>query len=301
MTNKSGYEKKYFGIIPPLVTPLFDDETLDEESFARLINYCIDNGVNGIFPMGSSGEAMCTSKAVWKKTIEVALKTAGNRVPVFCGVIDTCTERVIENIKEVEKLGGKTVVVTPAFYLQNTCQDEIVRHYEKVCASTDLEVVVYNIPPMTHVNILPETIAKLAEIKNVVAFKDSCANWEQFQRNLFLLEDSKISVFNGAEELCSASLIYGADGCVPGLANFFPKLFVDLYKAAQNKDIKQTYELQKTVWEIRKTLSVGKSWMSAMKYMSQKFGFGTDRATTPVEPLTDADKKKIDEILARYM
>jgi len=202
---KNVLKADYRGIIPPIITPLREDETLDEESLEKLINYCIDNGVHGIFAMGSSGEAMCVSRDVWRKTIEVTLKAAGRRVPVFCGVIDSSTARVIENIKKLEQAGAEIVVVAPAFYIRNTCQEEIIRHYDKVCSSTNLNVMAYNIPPMTNANILPETIKKLSEIDNLVAYKDSCADWEQVQRNLFLLEDSGMSFFNGAEELCGYS------------------------------------------------------------------------------------------------
>ena len=295
--NKS----KYLGIIPPLVTPLREDESLDEGSFIKIINHCIDRGVHGVFTMGTSGEAMCVTNKVWKKAIEISVREARSRVPVICGVIDTCTPKVIENIKEAQQLGAEIVVVTPTFYLQNTCQNEIIRHFEKVCNSTDLEVVVYNIPPMTHVNILPETIAQLAQMDNVVAYKDSCGNWEQVQRDLFLLEDSNISFFNGAEELCSASMLFGAQGCVPGLANYFPKLFVDLYNAGINRDIELSYELQKQIWDVRKSLAVGKSWISAMKYIGCRLKLCTDKASSPIEPLSDEDRKTIDGIIEKHM
>ncbi|HHW48461.1 MAG TPA: dihydrodipicolinate synthase family protein [Clostridiaceae bacterium] len=293
-------KKRYCGIVPPIITPLKESGALDEEGLEKLINYCIDNGVHGIFAMGTSGEAMCVSRKVWKRTIEVTLKTVGNRVPVFCGAIDSSTERVIENIKELEQAGAEIIVATPAFYLQNTCQEEIIRHFEKICSSTSLKIVVYNIPSTTHVNILPETIRRLSEIDNIIAYKDSSADWEQLQREIFLLEDANISLFNGAEELCGVSMLFGAQGCVPGLASFFPRMFVDMYEAALRKDIDRVYELQKQVWDVRKILFVGKSWMSAMKYAGSKFGFGTETVTDPVEPLKDDEKKKIDEILEKY-
>jgi len=295
--NKS----EYFGIIAPLVTPLLEDESLDEMSFIKIINYCIDGGVHGVFTMGTSGEGMNVTRKVWKRAIEVSVKEVNNRVPLYCGVIDPCTSQVIENIKEVQQIGVKTMVVTPAFYFQNTCQNEIIRHFEKVCNSTNSQIVIYNIPSTTHVNILPETITELAKIDNVIAYKDSCGNWEQVQRDLFLLEDSNISLLNGAEELCSVSMIFGAQGCVPGLANFFPRLFVDLYNAGLNKDIKLSYELQKQVWDIRKALSVGKSWISAMKYISYKLCLSSDKASSPIEPLTDKDRKTIDIIIERHI
>ena len=290
----------YHGIIPPVVTPLADDETLDEEAYARLLTSLCDAGMHGIFAMGSSGEAMNVTRSVWKRAIAAAVGIVAERVPVFCGVIDSCTKRVIEAIKEAEQVGATTVVATPAFYLQNGGQGEIIRHYEAICRSTNLEVVVYNIPAMVHANILPETIQKLQDIDNVVAYKDSCGDWEQFQRNLFVMNTSRVSLFNGAEELSGASLVFGAQGCVPGLANFYPKLFVEMYDASLAGKIAEVFELQRSVWDIRRVLRVGKSWMAAMKYLTRKWGFGRGTLSTPVEPLTKDQEREIDAIVEPY-
>lgn len=297
------YQNKqaYTGIIPPIITPLHEDRTLDVEGLKRLIDFDIANGVTGIFTMGSSGEAMMTSREVWLAAIKNTVDHVAGRVPVFCGVIDSSTTRVIENIKAAEQAGAEIMVVTPAFYLQNSCQAEILRHYETIARSTRCKLVAYNIPGMTHAYIAPETIRQIAEIDNVVAYKDSCADWESFQRVLFLLEDRDIAVFNGAEELCSAAMIFGAQGCVPGLANFFPRMFVDIYNACKKGDIQEAYRLQKDIWSLRKVLSVGKHWMSAMKHIGHSMGFGADVASLPIEPLMPEQAKAIDEITKRYL
>lgn len=292
-------KQTYTGIIPPIITPLREDRTLDVEGLQRLIDFDIAGGVSGVFAMGSSGEAMMTSRAVWLDTIKHTVAFAGGRVKVFCGVIDASTTRVIENIKAAEQVGAEIMVVTTAFYLQNSCQAEIIRHYEAVAASTKSKLVVYNIPGMTHSPIAPETIRQIAQLDNVVAYKDSCADWEAFQRALFLLEDRDIAVFNGAEELCSAAMTFGAQGCVPGLANFFPRLFVDMHEACKSGDTATAYRLQKEVWDLRKVLSIGKHWMSAMKHIGAHMGFGADIASLPVEPLTAEQAAKIDEIVKR--
>ena len=299
--KKEGQEAtKYCGIIPPLLTPLQADETLDEESFEKIIEYCIKNGVSGLFTMGTTGEAVNVSRKVWKQASKFAISTVKGRVPVFSGVIDSSTARVIENIKELEDSGASIVVVSPFFYLQNTCQDEIIRHYEQICRATDLKVVVYNIPSTTHANILPETMLELSKIDNIVAYKDSCADFEQFQRNLFLMKDASVSILNGAEELCAASMLFGADGCIPGLANLFPRVFVSMYEATLKRDLDRAFELQKQVWEIRKILFAGKSWLSGMKYAAQRLHLCSEKATSPIEPLQFEEKKKIERIIDQY-
>ena len=290
----------YTGIIPPIITPLREDRTLDEDGLKRLIDFDIAGGVSGVFTMGSSGEAMMTTREVWLNTLKTTVAHTAGRVKVFCGVIDTSTTRVIENIKAAEQVGAEIMVATTSFYLQNSCQAEIIRHYETIAKSTQSKLVVYNIPGMTHAPIAPETIRELAQIDNVVAYKDSCADWESFQRVLFLLEDRDIAVFNGAEELCSAAMTFGAQGCVPGLANFFPKLFVDMSAACKQGDMQSAYRLQKEVWDVRKVLSIGKHWMSAMKHIGYTMGFGADVASLPVEPLTAEQAKQIDEIIKKF-
>jgi 4-hydroxy-tetrahydrodipicolinate synthase len=285
------------GIIPPLVTPLLDHEQLDVEALRRLVDFVIAEGVHGVFVMGTSGEAMSVTEPVWRSVIARAVEFVAGRVPLFCGVIDTCTSRVVEKVRVAEELGAEVVVATPPFYVQPVSQDEVVRHFESICRSTSLKVAVYNIPATTHVNILPETIVRIAGLDNVVLCKDSSANWEQFQRCLFLLENAPLRLFNGAEELCAASLIFGAAGCVPGLANFFPRLFVELFEAARGGRIRRSYELQKRIWQIRQVLSVGRSWMSVMKYLAGRMGFGGDRAAMPAEPLSPRQKQDIDRIL----
>jgi 4-hydroxy-tetrahydrodipicolinate synthase len=284
------------GIIPPIVTPVDADGKLDKDGLRRVIDHCIAGGVSGVFTMGSTGEAMRVPKNTWRDALSATIEHARGRTLVFCGVIDASTYGVLENIKEAEGLGAEYVVVTAPMYIQNCCQDEIIRHFERICAETKLNVVAYNIPGLAGTNILPQTLAAIAKIDNLVACKDSSADWEQFQRYLFLLEDSDISLFNGAEELCSAALTFGADGCVPGLACMFPKLFVDMFTAAKNGNNAEAYRLQKKVWEVRKSLFVGKSWLAAMKQIGHHLGLSSNQTTFPIEPLSDAERKAIDKI-----
>ena len=155
-------KQTYTGIIPPIITPLREDRTLDVEGLQRLVAFDIAGGVSGVFAMGSSGEAMMTSRQVWLDTLKTTVQAAAGKIKVFCGVIDASTTRVIENIKAAEQVGAEIMVATTSFYLQNSCQAEIIRHYETIAKSTKSKLVVYNIPGMTHSPIAPETIRELA-------------------------------------------------------------------------------------------------------------------------------------------
>jgi len=293
MNNKS----RYSGIVPPLVTPLNNDEKVCKDSLHKLIDHCFSNGVSGVFVNGTSGEAMRVSDSVWEEVTRETLAYVGYRGVVFCGAIDSSTAGAIEKIKKIEALGGKIAVCTPPFYLSSFGQDEILRHYDRICNKSNIEIAVYNIPDTTHVNILPRTIAKLAEYDNIVVYKDSCADWQQFQRNIYYLHDKDISLFNGAEELCAASMLFGAQGCIPGLANFFPDLFVKLYKACKAGNITESYNLQKKICKVRDCLFEGPSWMSVMKYLLSVYGLGEEYVSWPIPEMTDEHKHKVLEIL----
>lgn len=288
MTNK----QKYSGIIPPLVTPLKDNEELDVNALHKLLEHCIDGGVSGIFVNGTSGEAMRVTDKVWEDNTREVLKSANEKIPVFCGAIDSSTSRVIEKIKKIEDMGGTIAVCTPPFYLASFGQDEILRHFEKICKSTKIDIAVYNIPETTHVNILPETIVELTEFENIVAYKDSTANWQQLQRVLFLCKNKDMAILNGAEELCACAMIYGSDGCIPGLANFFPDLFVRLYRACKAGNIKESFEIQEQIYNIRKSIFVNGCWMSGMKFLVKAFRLGTDGISVPLLNFTESQEQE---------
>ncbi|MDO4546966.1 MAG: dihydrodipicolinate synthase family protein [Clostridia bacterium] len=297
------FENKYrfTGIIPPIISPMDKDRRLDCDALRRLIDFNLDGGASGIFCMGSAGEAMMVSREDWLKCIKVTVEHVAGRAPVFAGVIDSSTARVIENIKQAEQAGAVNMVVTPAFYLQNTCQDEIIRHYEIIAHSTKSSIVAYNIPPMVHCNIDPETAVRIAEIDNVVAYKDSSGDWERFQRLLFLLGDRDISVLCGLEEMAAAAVLMGAQGCVPGMSNCFPKLYSSLYRACVDRDIDLAFRLQKDCYMLRKAVGAGSSWVSAIKYIASVMGFGENIASYPIQPLTEQQMRRIDEIVAPYL
>ena len=285
------------GIIPPTVTPLKKEEQLDRSAVRKLIDYCIRKGVSGIFCNGTSGEAMRLPDRVWAQNTEVTLECVAKRVPVYCGAIDSSTSRTMEKVKEIERMGGEYAVCTAPFYLRNFGQDEILRHYDRICEKTDLSIIVYNIPETTQVNILPETIREMAGWGRIVAYKDSCADYQQLQREMILLEDRNISILNGAEELCAAAMLFGAQGSIPGLANFVPELFVSLYEACQKGEIEESYRLQKRIVEVRKVLQVNGCWMSAMKYLLKFLDLGSDEVSFPLQKLNSEEQKKADGLM----
>ena len=170
-------QKKYSGITVPVLTPVLEDETVDEKGYRRLIQYLLDNGVHGVFACGTLGETMSLTQEERDRAIRIAADQCQGKAKVFAGVMDTSTKRVIENIKRIADCGCDAAVITPVFYDRHTSQGEIIRLLEDVAAATDIDLVAYNIPTFVVEKIEPATVAALADIDKVKAYKDSAANF----------------------------------------------------------------------------------------------------------------------------
>lgn len=294
---KKDYTNEFKGIVVPVLTPVDENHDLDEKNYRALLEFLINSKVDGLFVMGSTGECTNVKKSVWLKANEIALKDYSSVIPVYNGAIDSSTYGVIEKVKMLEQMGAKVVAATPFFYMGTTSQAEIVRHYEMIASRTDLKLIAYGHTGLTHVNIAPETLAEMAKIDNLVAYKDTRADWEGHFNNILALKDTGVSIFNAGEYMCGPSLLFGAQGNVSGLANFFPSLYVDLYNAAVRKDVDETYRLNARLAKVGKTVGVG-CWVSAMKYIGKLKGQCTDICSGALEPLTEDQKRVIEALVA---
>ena len=288
---------RYSGIIPPLVIPLTSDERLDEKGLRKLIDFVLEGGCSGIFINGSCGEAMRVTDSVWERAMNVALEHAEDRVPVFCGAIDSSTSRELEKIEKIRRAGGEVAVCTVPFYHHVFADEEIIRHYERLNDEGGMKLAVYNIPDTTHTNIPVGVMAKLVKLENVAVVKDSCADFQQLQRELTLVKDLDVAFFNGAEELVGPSTLFGATGNIPGMACFFPRLFVDLFNAAKAGQLERTIELQRQATRLRDTLFVGVSFLASMKYMLEYLGIASANLSYPMLSLDEEAKGRVRAII----
>lgn len=285
------------GVIPPIVTPLDRKENVDETGLRAMVNHCIDNGLHGIYVTGSAGETMSLMPEQRSKAIKIVIEETKGRVPVYCGVMDASTRRVVENLKELEQAGGQIAVVTPPFYIRNSGQQEIIRHFETAAASTALKIMVYNIPGNTQVNILPETVVRLAGIDNIVGIKESSGNWQQFQKCLQALKGSGFAIIQGLPELAAASLIMGADGITPVYSVLLPRIYRRLYESARKRDVDAAFEFQRMASAINEVNKLGTSYVSIQKYVTSLTGLMAKQTAMPCEPL----KPEEEEAIARFM
>lgn len=285
--------KKYHGVIPPIITPVDEKERVDEQGFRALLEHCIEGGVHAMFVAGTNGETMALTQQERDRAIRIAVDQCKGRIPVMCGVMDSSTRRVIDNIKRMEDAGGDCAVITSIFYARHFSQAETIRHFEQIAKETAVDLAVYNIPPFTGVKLAPATVLEICKLDKVVAYKDSSGAFGEFLTILRKLEKTDISVLQGLNPYFVTSMLLGADGMVPAAAPLFPELYVEAYEAGLKGDIELCKKYEFVLEEVGKMMSMAKSNFAVNKFAVSTLGYTDKRVLAPLEPITPEEEKNV--------
>lgn len=288
------------GIYPPLITPIHRDGSLDQEGFEKLIGHVIKGGVHGLFVMGSCGEGSMVSPQMRLDASRIARDKNRGRLPLLVGVLEQSTLGVIASIRMLEEEGFDTFVVTPPYYLKYPAQEELIRHYEKIAQSIKGRIVLYNIPQFAGACMTAETMIRLINMPGIAGIKDSDPCWENVQNALLKKRESDFPYMVGNEDTCGAGLLLGGDGIVPCLGNIYPKLFADMYCAAQEKDLSRVIELQALVTRLRNIMKFAGSWIACIKYMAFRKGLCEPYAMCPIAPVSPEESLRLDAALDAF-
>lgn len=293
------------GIVPPLVTPLLDNETLDIESLENLIEHLIKGGVHGLFVLGTTGEEQSLSYEVREQMIRESCRINAGRLPMLVCITDTSIVESIHLANVAKECGADGVVSAPPYYFA-TGQPELAQFYEELVPQLPLPVFLYNMPSHVKVSFAPETVARLAKMPQVVGLKDSSANATYFQSVMYLTRkvNPKFAMLCGPEEMTGELVLMGANGGVNGGANMFPELYVAMYNAAKNKDIDRLVQLQQTIMQISTTLYTigrhGSSYLKGLKCACQQLGvIKSDFVASPFYKFDQPERDKVTLALAK--
>ena len=299
---KPNFKTPLSGIIPPLVTPLVDNKTLDVESLERLIEHLIAGGVHGLFVLGTTGEEQSLSYDVRKQMIKESCRINRGRLPLLTCITDTSIVESIKLAKVAADCGADGVVSAPPYYFA-TGQPELAQFYEELVPQLPLPVFLYNMPSHVKVNFAPDTVRRLAEMEQVVGFKDSSANAVYFQSVMYKVQHRKdFSMLVGPEEITGECVLLGGHGGINGGANMFPELYVGMYHAARNRDIETVLKLQQLIMQISTSIyTVGKhgsSYLKGLKCALSLLGIiNDDFVASPFYKFEAPERAKIQEAL----
>lgn len=298
---RSNHFANLAGVIPPVLTPLNDDGSVDTKSLESLCEHLIAAGVDGLFACGSSAEIALLDDTQRRQVIETVVGTAAGQLPVLGGVIDSGTRRVIEHAKSAVALGVDAVVATAPYYVE-IHRNEILHHYKLLASAIDVPLVAYDIPSTTHTSIPSAVTIELAHAGDVVGIKDSSGNVMNFREVIEGTKDLPFSVFMGNEGLAEVGLFLGADGLVPSLGNVDPDGFVRLYREALAGDWAAVSREQSRLTELKKLVELGDpsrigvfaSLVGTMKFALVERGVLANANTSaPFLSITDAERASV--------
>ena len=223
------------GVIPPVVTPLNEDYSLDTVGLETLIEHLIAGGVHGLFILGTTGEGPHLSHALRKEVISETVRINNSRLPVLVGVTDTSIEELLDMSDYAKEAGVNAVVLAAPFYAP-LHQSELEEWMKVVIPKIELPVILYDIPSHINVKLSVEVVTELSSIDNVIGIKDSSGDMAYFHMLLASIDRPGFRFFTGPEMLLAESVLMGGHGGVSGGANLYPKLFSRVYSGAVDRN-----------------------------------------------------------------
>jgi 4-hydroxy-tetrahydrodipicolinate synthase len=242
------------GIFPALVTPFADDgKAVDEERLRTLVNHCIELGVHGVVPCGTTGEFVNLTTDEKKRVIKVVVDEVNGRVPVVAGTGASGTDQALEMTKYAKDVGADAALIVTPFYLKPADRG-IYEHYDTIASQVDLPIILYNIPQCTGLPLPWQMVEDLAQIPNIVGVKDSSGQLSFILAVLEKVRD-KINVLCGHDEVVVAALAAGCSGAILASANVIGDIWVQIYNYVKNGELQKARELQYKVQKIARIIA----------------------------------------------
>ena len=284
------------GIVAAMVTSMHDDESLNFQEIENQVNRQIAAGVDGVFCLGTNGEAYILSEDEKLRIIETVVKAADGRVPVYAGTGMPGTADTIRLSKKAKELGADVLsVISP--YFAAISQDEIYNHYAELASAVDMPIVMYNMPARTGNNIAPDTVARLSKVDGIVGVKDSSGNFDNMKQYIELTDPETFSVLSGNDALILWNLLAGGAGGITAVANIYPEVMVSIYKYFMQGDLEAAKTAQDSIRPIRNCFKFGNP-NTVTKTAARIAGNPVGPFRRPFCSLSDAAVEKIRETVA---
>lgn len=285
------------GIIPAMVTPLTEQGEINEPVLRQHVQRFIKAGVHGLFCLGTNGEFFSLTFEEKIRVAEIIISEAKGQIPIYAGAGDISTPSTVRLARKFEELGADAIsVITP--YFLTFSQKELIDHYRTVADSTELPVVLYNIPARTANSLQSKTVVELSKISNIVGIKDSSGSFDNILQYLDAVDES-FAVLAGSDSLILPTLMAGGKGAIAATANVFPELLVSIYDNFQKGDCLAAEEAQKGLRALRTSFAQG-TLPSVLKAFLDRMGLQAGPARPPVGRLTEAARIELERVYQEY-
>ncbi len=286
----------FSGAIVAIVTP-FREGKVDEKAYRNLINFVIEGGVRGIVPCGTTGESATLSHKEHEHVIDITVDEVGKRVPVIAGTGSNSTTEAIRLTKHAKDAGADAALLITPYYNKPT-QKGLYEHYKAVAKACDIPQILYNVPGRTGVNMATETVVELSKIDNIVGIKEASGDLVKCSQIVRDTADD-FCVLSGEDALNYPILCVGGVGAISVTANILPDKLSAMCKAWDARDIKKAQKLHLELLDINQTLFIETNPIPVKTALAM-MGKVKEEFKLPLCPMTEANKKKLAEVLKRY-
>lgn len=281
------------GSIVAIVTP-FKNDKVDEKALGDLIEWHISEGTNAIVPCGTTGEASTLDYDEHYRVIEITVSIAKGKVPVIAGTGANSTDETIMITQKAKEIGADGALLVTPYYNKPT-QEGLYQHYKKVAETVDIPLVLYNVPSRTGINLLPQTVARLAEIKNIVGIKEATGNMRQVSEVIRLCGE-RITVLSGDDFTTLTLLALGGKGAISVSANVAPRDASAMYKAWEEGNIKEARRLHFKLEPLNEAMFIETNPLPVKTALSM-MGKIQEEFRLPLCVMSTANKEKLKKIL----
>lgn len=283
----------FTGVITALVTPLRNG-AVDEDALRRLVNDQITAGIDGLVPVGTTGESPTLDHEEHLKVVKIVIEEAKKRVPVIAGTGANATSEAIELSRAAQRLGADGMLQVTPYYNKPT-QDGLYRHFKAIIEAAPLPTVVYNVPGRTGCDLLPDTVARLCDIPQVVAIKEATGNLQRASQIIAKVGD-RLVVLSGDDATALPLFAVGGRGVISVVSNVAPADFAAMWDAAAAGDWKRARELHYKTFPLSEGLFIEANPIPVKAALAM-MGKIADEIRPPLYPMSGENKEKVRKIL----
>lgn len=284
----------FSGSIVALITP-FTNNTVDEDALRKLVAWHIEQGTDGIVPVGTTGESPVLSEEEHCRVVEIVVEACEGKIPVIAGAGSNNTVEAVKYSKHAETAGA-TATLHVAGYYNRPSQAGLYQHFKTVHDASALPMIIYNIPPRAVVDVEPETMAALAELPRVVGVKDATGDLNRPNKERLLINSDDFAYLSGEDGTSVAYNVSGGKGCISVTANVAPKLCAEVQAACLEGDFVKAKKIQDRLMPLHFAL-FGEPNPAGVKYAVSLLGFCDDFCRLPNVPLSEKTKNNIREAM----
>jgi len=289
-------KRVFQGSLVALVTP-FRDGKVDEATLKELVEFQIKNGTDAIVPCGTTGESPTLDHDEHNRVVDIVITAVNKRIPVVAGTGSNSTAEAISLTKHAKQAGADGALIVLPYYNKPT-QKGLTEHCRAIADAVDLPLILYNIPGRTGVNMLPETVAQLADHPNIVGMKEATGNLEQMTQDIVLCGD-KLSFLSGDDTLTLPLMAVGGRGIISVVANIVPRDVADMTHAFLNGDWKRARELHLKLFPLSQAMFIETNPIPVKTALAM-MGKIREEFRLPLCPMTEANRKKLETALRAY-